>query len=149
GPAAELLGDLAIVADPSDPMALSSAVARADRSAAARDARAAAVRAACGPDAARLAYRAAVGGAAGPSVDPHAAGIEAFGRGDARAALAELELALAAGYDADVASDLAVVCHALGDAARATALLEECLVRQPDHVGARENLALLAGAAAA
>jgi GT2 family glycosyltransferase/glycosyltransferase involved in cell wall biosynthesis len=144
GPAAELLGGLAVVADPSDPEALAAALARVDTSPEARDARAAAVRAVCGPEAVVRAFRALAG-----APDHRTAGIEAFGRGDVRTALAELELALAAGYDADVASDLAVVCHAAGDVERAAALLEECLARVPDHAGARENLALLAQAPAA
>jgi GT2 family glycosyltransferase/glycosyltransferase involved in cell wall biosynthesis len=144
GPATELLGDLALVADPTDPEALAAALAHADVTPHARERRAAAVRAACGPEALVRAFRALVG-----APDHRAAGIEAFGRGDVRTALAELERALVAGFDPDVASDLAVVCHAAGDVARATALLEECLAREPGHAGARENLALLTQAPAA
>lgn len=145
GVAHALLGDLVETADPSDPQAVAAALARADRSAEARQARAKAVAAICDPQVAL----AVLGAPTGDAAARHAAGVEAFGRGDARTARQELERALAVGYDVEIANDLAVVCHAMGATARAEALLRECLARVPGHAGATENLALLSSAAAA
>ena len=139
GVAHALLDDLVETADPADPQAVAAALARADRSAEARQARAQAVAALCDPQVAL----AVLGAPAGDAAAHHAAGIAAFGRGDARTARQELERALAAGYDVEVANDLAVVCHAMGATARAEALLRECLARVPGHAGATENLSLL------
>ena len=143
GPAAALLGDLAVAADPADPAALAAALDRVDRSPQARRERAAQVRRMCDPHAVRVALRALAADTAGAPADHHAAGIEAFVRGDVATAIRELETALAAGYDADVANDLAVACHAAGAADRAAAILRECVTRAPEHEGARENLAAL------
>ncbi|WCB91408.1 hypothetical protein DSM104299_00079 [Baekduia alba] len=142
GAAAAILGDLAVTADPADPAALAAALARVDTSQDARRRRADAVRAACGQDAVLVALRAlAIDGIA---AEHHAAGIAAFGAGDVAGAVRELELALAFGFDADIASDLAVALHMAGAVDRAAALLRECLVQSPGHAGAIENLALLA-----
>lgn len=143
GPAAALLGDLAAVADPGDPAALAAALARCDRSADARRRRAETVAARCGGDALRIALRALRATAQKPDAE-HAAGLEAFERGDIPEAVRRLEGALACGFDAEVANDLAVVCHAAGRHDRAVALLEECVARHPEHAGAHENLVALA-----
>lgn len=71
----------------------------------------------------------------------HAAGVEAFGRGDGDAALGHLLGALRAEVDPELLNDLAVACHVAGDAESAAALLRVCLIVAPDHAAARANLA--------
>jgi GT2 family glycosyltransferase len=144
GPAEAILGHLASVADPGDPLALRAAIARCDTSAAARAQRSARVAQACGPEALRTALAALrpATAAADPGAE-HAAGLAAFARGDVAEAIERLETALAAGFDPDIANDLAVALHACGRCAPATALLQECIARAPEHGAAHENLAAL------
>jgi hypothetical protein len=100
------------------------------------------VAARCGSDALRVALNALRLSDRNPAAD-HAAAVEAFARGEAVAAVRLLEAALGRGFDVEVANDLAVACHAAGQSGRAAALLEECVVRQPGHAAARENLEAL------
>ena len=73
----------------------------------------------------------------------HRRGIEAFEEGEVATARGLLESSLRESVDLDLLSDLAVVHHAEGDPARAEALLRFALMLDPEHPGARANLAAL------
>ena len=146
GAGAHVLGEHAVAADPADAGALAGALVAAGASLASRTERRATVQAACGPAASRVAL-ALLGIAVDWRAD-HAAGVEAFGRGDLGAAREHLELALDGRADAELLNDLAVVCHAAGDHERAVELLRDCLSMAPEHTGARTNLAQAVLAAA-
>jgi tetratricopeptide (TPR) repeat protein len=71
----------------------------------------------------------------------HAAGLQAFDRGDVDAARGHLERAVREAVDPEALNDLAVACHAAGDLDQAEALLRTCLLVAPGHPAAGENLA--------
>ena len=71
----------------------------------------------------------------------HAAGLEAFAAGDPVQATDLVRRAVADQLDVDHLNDLAVLLAQTGRAAEARSLLETCLVLDPAHADARENLA--------
>lgn len=79
----------------------------------------------------------------------HAAGLEAFAAGDPGEATDLVRRGVAEQLDVDHLNDLAVLLARTGRGAEARSLLETCLVLDPGHADARENLADLLGAEAA
>ena len=77
----------------------------------------------------------------------HAAGLEAFEAGDAAGATDLVRRSVAEQVDVDHLNDLAVLMAQTGRADEARSLLQTCLILDPVHADARENLAdLLDGA---
>ena len=77
----------------------------------------------------------------------HAAGLEAFEAGDAARATDLVRRSVAEQVDVDHLNDLAVLMAQTGRADEARSLLQTCLILDPAHADARENLAdLLDGA---
>jgi (heptosyl)LPS beta-1,4-glucosyltransferase len=71
----------------------------------------------------------------------HAAGLEALEAGDAAQATELVRRSVGEQLDLDHLNDLAVLMAQTGRAAEARSLLETCLILDPAHADARENLA--------